>query len=138
MEIWRLFAHQHWLTLRIFSLKLRLCARCSGYISGFLFLATLGYFYDIPFFKLLSVQYQLLLCIFLIMPVIYDVSTQSIGLRESNNILRFITGVILGIGVQLYLSINIIYNLKISFFLSIAFIIAIVSVFFLNKHSILK
>jgi uncharacterized membrane protein len=104
MELWRLFAHQHWFTLRALGLELKLCARCSGYLAGFLSLTTLGSVASLSVFKMLTFRYQLLICLILITPSTADWLTQFWGLRESNNALRFITGMSLGAAVSLYSS----------------------------------
>lgn len=42
------------------------------------------------------------IAISLAVPAIVDGGTQFIGLRESNNILRFITGLLLGFGIVIF------------------------------------
>jgi uncharacterized membrane protein len=106
MELWQLFAHQHWFTLRALGLELRLCARCSGYLVGFLSFTALGGVAGLPAFRTLPFQHQLLICAILTAPTAVDWLTQSLGLRESNNALRFITGASLGAVVSLYSSIT--------------------------------
>jgi len=106
MELWRLFAHQHWFTLRALGLELRLCARCSGYLAGFLSYTVLGSVAGLPSFLALPVQFQLLICAMFTTPMVVDWLTQSWGLRESSNSLRFITGTTLGAAVSLYSSIT--------------------------------
>ena len=106
MELWRLFAHKHWFTLRALGLELRLCARCSGYLAGFLSYTALGSVAGLPSFLALPVQFQLLFCAMFTTPMVVDWLTQSWGLRESSNSLRFITGTTLGAAVSLYSSIT--------------------------------
>lgn len=67
------------------------CARCTGIYLTILL---------IPIFKLLHLSFeQLLICgIILIIPMAIDGTTQLFGKRESNNSLRFITGILGGIG----------------------------------------
>jgi uncharacterized membrane protein len=110
MEFWRLFAHKHWFTLRALGLELRLCARCSGYLAGFLSYTVLGSVAGLPSFLALPFQHQLLICAMLTAPTAVDWLTQSWGLRESNNALRFITGASLGAVVSLYSSITSMHN----------------------------
>ena len=110
MELWQLFAHKHWFTLRALGLELRLCARCSGYLAGFLSYTVLGSVAGLPSFPALPIQYQLLICAMLMTPTAVDWLTQSWGLRESNNALRFITGASLGAVVSLYSSLTSIPN----------------------------
>jgi uncharacterized membrane protein len=87
-------------------LELRLCARCSGYLVGFLSFTALGGVAGLPAFRTLPFQHQLLICAILTAPTAVDWLTQSLGLRESNNALRFITGASLGAVVSLYSSIT--------------------------------
>ncbi|MDR1198502.1 MAG: DUF2085 domain-containing protein [Prevotellaceae bacterium] len=67
------------------------CARCTGiyigYIAIFIFAITLTY---IP----------LLWSFALLLPALIDGLTQAYCHRESNNILRLITGIMLGIGIS--------------------------------------
>jgi uncharacterized membrane protein len=104
MELWRLFAHQHWFTVRAMGLELRLCARCSGYLAGFLSLMMLGRTTPLSAFQMLPLQSQWIICLILIIPSTADWLTQFWGLRESNNALRLITGISLGAAVSLYSS----------------------------------
>lgn len=74
------------------------CSRCTGLIIGsfsfFIFL-----YYD-------HVQYSpnLLICSVLMMiPTFIDGYTQLIGIRESNNVLRFFTGLIAGLGIVIFI-----------------------------------
>ena len=70
------------------------CARCTGfYVSLFIY-----YLYAYYFFIDYSLNLLILACILLI-PTIIDGTTQLIGERESNNTLRFLTGVCGGIGL---------------------------------------
>ncbi|WP_323736016.1 DUF2085 domain-containing protein [Methanosphaera sp. ISO3-F5] len=70
------------------------CARCTGLIIG-----TIGY---CIYSFLVPVYYSYNLLIFAILiqlPYIIDGTTQYMGLRESNNYLRLITGIIGAIGL---------------------------------------
>jgi len=125
MELWRLFAHQHWFTLRALGLELRLCARCSGYIVGFLSFTVLGGVAVPLAFRTLSFQYQLLIWAMLTAPMAVDWLTQSWGLRESNNALRFVTGVSLGAVVSLYSSVTSMPN-SVPFFVSAMSAVAVI------------
>jgi len=60
------------------------------------------------------------------MPLIFDWLTQSWGLRESDNVTRFITGVILGVGVSLYSASGFLPDLKALLFVLIALIVSII------------
>lgn len=89
----------HRLPERSFHLKGRqfpVCARCTGfYLSGFTY-AILAMF--------IAFQYTLsttILGIILLIPFIVDGLTQFLNFRESNNTLRFLTGILGGIGVMI-------------------------------------
>lgn len=125
MELWRLVAHRHWITLDVFGRRLRLCARCTGYALGFLALTaaiTLG---ELRFFASLQPLHQLSACLLLLAPLTLDWMTQSWGLRESNNGLRLLTGFFLGSGVSLISLIDATRNFKILFYLYAAMVIAL-------------
>jgi uncharacterized membrane protein len=125
MELWQLFAHKHWFTLRALGLELRLCARCSGYLVGFLSFTALGGVAGLPAFLALPFQHQLFICAMLTAPTAVDWLTQSLGLRESNNALRFITGASLGAVVSLYSSITSMPN-SMPIFVSVMSAVAVV------------
>lgn len=70
------------------------CARCTGfYISGIASIILFRYFY-LPY-DLTS----LIIGIILLIPTAIDGTTQLFEMRESNNTLRFITGILGGIGL---------------------------------------
>lgn len=70
------------------------CARCTGfYISLALYFIYTYYFYVDYTFYLISFG------IFLLIPALVDGVTQFIGLRESNNQIRMITGLLGGLGL---------------------------------------
>jgi uncharacterized membrane protein len=97
----QLLAHRHWITLHAFGKELRLCARCSGVVFGFLSARTVLWgltfvlSYVIPF----SVGFAASLL--LALPAILDWVTQAMGFRESYNRLRMTTGFLEGAGVGL-------------------------------------
>ena len=101
MELWRLLAHNHWFTLNLYGYKLRLCARCSGYLLGFtvpmLFLDSLA----VPL-GFLGNGVQQLVCVILALPFTLDWVTQSWGLRQSSNWVRLATGILLGVDVYIF------------------------------------
>lgn len=73
------------------------CSRCTGIITG-----SLSFF----FYLYCDLQYSLILLmlsIILMIPSFVDGYTQLIGLRESNNTLRFFTGFICGLGLSTFL-----------------------------------
>lgn len=65
-----------------------LCARCTGLMLGYIVAIATWHFIDV------LPTYSVLMCF----PLILDGTTQYIHLRESNQILRFTTGVLCGIG----------------------------------------
>ena len=139
MELWRLVAHRHWLTLRILDREVRLCARCSGYVAGFLTLTGFLNLFEFRLFHSLTSQSQLFICLLLVVPLASDWLTQSWGLRDSNNKLRLLTGAILGAGVALLNSIEATPYLKTMFYVCIAtiiFIVGLVAEFLRKKHQI--
>lgn len=76
------------------------CARCTGFYTGLAIFLIYNYFFEIePNLTLL------LFSIILLIPVSLDGFTQLFGLRKSNNKLRFITGLIGGIGLIIFLKI---------------------------------
>jgi len=111
-DLWRLLAHQHWITLRFFKREVRLCARCTGYVIGFFVYSFIHNFFDLHLFYSLGIQSQLFLCSLFAIPLMFDWVTQSWERRDSNNRLRLITGAILGLGVALLLSTEATFNTK--------------------------
>ena len=103
-DLWRLLAHQHWITLRLFKREVRLCARCTGYAIGLLAYLPIRSSPILSLFYTLELPFQLLLCSLFSTPLMFDWITQSWGWRESNNRLRLVTGAIMGLGVALFLS----------------------------------
>lgn len=101
MELWRLLAHSHWFTLNLYGYRLRLCARCSGYLLGFItpFLV-LDYLADPLGF--LDPGVQLLACFLLALPYALDWVTQSWEVRQSSNWVRLVTGILLGVDVFIF------------------------------------
>jgi uncharacterized membrane protein len=99
--VWRLFAHNHWITLNFFGKEVRLCARCSGYLSGYFFLKILSFFSTVPPFLKFGISEQLAFSTLFSIPAILDWTTQSCHFRTSNNSIRFVTGTSLGAGVFL-------------------------------------
>ena len=71
-----------------------LCARCTGLVIGTIFYVTYSFLIPIHYS-----YHLLLLSIVLHIPYIADGTTQYLGLRESNNTLRFVTGFIGAIGL---------------------------------------
>ena len=80
---------------------LPLCARC----MGFYIYLTLGLVFSSIIFNMVSVRplYILILTMVMITPMVIDGYTQYIGMRRSNNLLRFFTGSLGGLGAGLVL-----------------------------------
>ena len=87
----------HRLPERTFNIKgyyFPVCSRCTGIITGI--------FTCFVVIQLITLNYYLLnflIAIFLTIPTFLDGFTQSLGVRESNNNLRFVTGVFAGFGL---------------------------------------
>ena len=124
MELWRLLAHNHWFTIRVLGGELRLCARCSGYVMGFLAAMALHGLMGSLLFSSLPVNLQFTVCLLMLLPLAVDWLTQSWGWRRSNNGLRFLTGAVLGTGVFLFSLVDLAHSLKNSFFVLTAVAIA--------------
>jgi uncharacterized membrane protein len=124
MELWRILAHNHWFTIWFMNREVRLCARCTGYVTGYLAAKSLHYLIGSGFSSLQS-NLQIIICLLTLIPLAIDWLTQTWKWRKSNNTLRFITGNILGIGVFLYSLINLTNPLKALIFTSVAYTIAL-------------
>lgn len=90
----------HRIPERTFNIKgnyFPVCSRCTGLCIGsfsfFIFV-----YYDIRFSLNL-----LIFSVLIMIPTFIDGYTQLIGLRESNNVLRFFTGLIGGVGIVLFI-----------------------------------
>jgi uncharacterized membrane protein len=101
LELWRLLAHNHWFTLNLLGYRVRLCARCSGYLLGFasplLFLGLIS----APL-AFMDVGVKQLVFFLLAVPLVFDWVTQSWGMRKSSNYVRLATGVLMGLDVFLF------------------------------------
>ena len=107
MELWRLLAHNHWVTLNLYWIELRLCARCSGYLLGFTApLLVSGLVADLS--RTLDDRVLLLACFLLALPYAVDWVTQSWGMRESNNGMRLATGTLTGMSAFLFSRLDIV------------------------------
>lgn len=87
----------HRMPERTFSIKghyFPVCARCTGFYVALFFILIINFLYKPNYSFELFV-----LGIFLLMPVAIDGTTQLMGLRESNNPLRFVTGFVGGFGL---------------------------------------
>ena len=93
----------HRLPERSFHFKNRqfpVCARCTGFYTGLVIFLIYNSLFPISYTLDL-----LILSILLLIPTSIDGFTQYLGLRESNNNLRFVTGLIGGIGLIIFFKI---------------------------------
>jgi len=72
------------------------CSRCTGFYVG-----AFSYFIYVYFNFVEYTLSLIFIAILMIIPAFIDGTTQLSGIRESNNILRFITGLIGGIGLAI-------------------------------------
>jgi len=70
------------------------CARCTGIYLGIFSFFIFNYFFNVQYDTIL-----VLAAIIMMIPTFLDGLTQFFNFRESNNTLRFITGLIAGIGI---------------------------------------
>jgi len=123
LELWRLLAHNHWVTLKLYGIELRLCARCSGYLLGFTApLLASGLVADLS--RSLDIRVQMLACLLLALPYVVDWLTQSWGMRESSNGVRLATGILMGLGIFLFSRLNLVSGRAV--FVNTALLIALV------------
>lgn len=87
-------------SIPFFGLENFFCSRCLGIFLGFLIGSIIS-----QFFLFISVNWAILFTI----PLIFDGLTQLIHLRESNNKLRFITGIFFGIGVVVIIKYSLLF-----------------------------
>jgi uncharacterized membrane protein len=70
------------------------CSRCTGIYIGAIAYFVLSYLFEVDYSA-----FTLLTAILMLLPAFSDALTQYYGIRESNNTIRFITGLTAGIGV---------------------------------------
>ena len=70
-----------------------LCSRCTGLYTGAILFYISALFLFIDYSPAMT-----LFAFIIIIPLIIDGLTQNLGYRESNNVLRFITGLGAGVG----------------------------------------
>ncbi|UCH90185.1 MAG: DUF2085 domain-containing protein [Thermoplasmata archaeon] len=78
---------------------LPLCSRCTGFYPGLILAVILCF--TVPYLIEIDKWHFFIIALALIAPMGLDGITQFKGLRYSNNILRFITGISAGIGAGL-------------------------------------
>jgi uncharacterized membrane protein len=74
------------------------CARCTGFYIG-----TFSYFLAVYFLYIPYTINFIICAVLMLVPTFIDGTTQLKGTRESNNTLRFVTGLIGGIGLAIIL-----------------------------------
>lgn len=95
-------------TFKIGKYYFPVCSRCTGIYTGIFSCYILIHFVKLNYNPLIEV-----IAIIIALPTFVDATTQLFGFRESNNKLRFITGLIAGFGllilvkeIKLYLGIK--------------------------------
>lgn len=97
MNILNLFCHRK--PERSFFIKghqFPVCARCTGFYTTIILYTIYAYYVPIVYTPE-YILFGFLLCV----PTILDGMTQFLEFRESNNILRFLTGILGGIGLMI-------------------------------------
>ena len=77
-------------SFKVFGYSFPLCSRCTGLLAGFLGLIWLASF---------QISLPLFAVALLMLPLAVDGLTQLAGFRESNNVLRFLTGFMFTFGL---------------------------------------
>ena len=72
------------------------CSRCTGF-----YIAAFSYFIFVYFFYVQYTAIMIIIAIIMIIPTFLDGFTQLLGSRESNNMLRILTGLIGGVGLAI-------------------------------------
>ncbi|MEM2922100.1 MAG: DUF2085 domain-containing protein [Candidatus Bathyarchaeia archaeon] len=96
-----LLAHRHWLTIGFRSRSVRLCARCTGTVVGYLLSIMFLKNLDLTGFLALSPTIQFTLAFILGLPSAVDWLAQTWKLKESTNNRRVLVGILIGSGVAL-------------------------------------
>ena len=109
-----LLSHSHWITFNLNGKRIKICARCSGTVLGFIVSYVVLTFMKIP--ASLLVVYT---GFFLSLPAIIDWLTYKWKLRKTTNRLRFSTGIMVGTGVMLFSLIRLPLLMKFSIFLTV-------------------
>jgi len=78
------------------------CTRCSGTVSGILFMVFVDYaLLEFNGFEIISPTVAFILSIVFTLPALVDWGTQKLLLRTSNNLIRLISGMFLGAAIHL-------------------------------------
>jgi uncharacterized membrane protein len=81
----------------VFGSNMGLCARCFSVYSAMFILCILFVFFDMGG----SLKCRSIIALSLFIPLLLDGITQYFSLRESNNLLRLLTGFLAGIGISI-------------------------------------
>lgn len=133
MELWRLIAHNHWFTLGLGGYRIRVCSRCSGYLSGLIL-------FSLPFGLIdlsmgLSQRLLAVGCAVFAVPLILDWVTQSWGMRCSTNTVRFLTGVSMGCSLGFFSLMSLEPRVKEIVYVSILLLVFITGIWGKNMAS---
>ena len=85
--------------------KVPICSRCTGEMVGMLLGIILYFFYRL----------NIKLAIFFMIPMVIDGGIQMLTKYESNNVKRFITGILFGYGLSTIWLITTIYAIKLGY-----------------------
>ncbi len=96
MSLFKYICHQKTeRCLKLLGKPMPICSRCFGVYSGILMgMILLLLVFDIKVSKIQAISFLIILNV----PLVIDGITQHFSFRESNNLLRFITGLIGGVG----------------------------------------
>jgi len=133
---WRsLFAHRHWFTLKVGNYSFRFCSRCSGLITGVVLFSILNITTNLLNILNMPIFFQIGASVILAIPAIIDWVTQSWRMRKSTNSLRYITGILEGVGISLLIFTPIVFLYKMYLLLIVLGITTIIGLLGIRKHS---
>ena len=114
------------------------CTRCSGTVSGIIFMVFIDYSM-LQFFgyEIINPTIALILCIVFTLPALADWGTQKMQYRTSNDIVRLITGLFLGAAIHLLVLAMEQYVVAVIIILVVSFA-AFFTMFFLGNRKLRK
>jgi len=114
------------------------CTRCSGTVSGIIFMVFIDYSM-LQFFgyEIIHPTVALILCIVFTLPALADWGTQKMQYRTSNDIIRLITGLFLGAAIHLLVLAMEKYVVAVIIILVVSFA-AFFTMFFLGNRKLRK
>ncbi len=114
------------------------CTRCSGTVSGIIFMVFVDYaMLEFFGYEIISPTVALILCIAFTIPALADWGTQRLQYRTSNDIVRLITGLFLGAAIHLLVLAMEQYVLAVIIILVVSFT-AFFTMFFLGNRKLRK